>query len=128
MVDRSEYKIIVNTLIPFKGYAAMNLFGLIFVRKEYFENPRLTQAIFDRTIRHESVHSKQILETGVIFFYIWYLLEYFVRLFMYGFNHSKAYRLIVFEQEAYHRQNTTSGDRKFWNFLSYYKHPYDKGK
>lgn len=28
-------KIIYNKLIPFKGYVAINLFGIIFARKEY---------------------------------------------------------------------------------------------
>lgn len=28
-------KIIYNKLIPFKGFIAINLFGIIFVRKEY---------------------------------------------------------------------------------------------
>jgi hypothetical protein len=119
MVDKGKFKIIVNTFIPFNGFAAMNLFGLIFVRREWFENPLLKQATFDKMIRHESIHTKQIIETGIIFFYIWYLLEWIVRLFMKG----NAYKSIVFEQEAY--ANELSIDylktRKFWNFLKYYK-------
>ena len=33
-------------------------------------------------------------------FYIWYIIEYIIRLIIY-FNHKKAYRMISFEQEAY---------------------------
>jgi hypothetical protein len=120
MIDKKNFKIIINNLIPFKGYSAMNLFGLIFVRRDYFENPRLTQKRFDITMRHESIHSKQIVETGIIFFYIWYILEYIVRLFCTG-NHSEAYRGIAFEQEAYANENNVNYKRSFWNFLKYYR-------
>lgn len=34
-------------------------------------------------------------------FYIWYIIEYIIRLFCYKFDTDKAYRQIWFEQEAY---------------------------
>lgn len=34
-------------------------------------------------------------------YYIWYLIEYLVRLIIYKGNSDKAYRMIAFEQEAY---------------------------
>jgi len=40
-------KIIKNTLIPFKGYLAINLFGVLFVRKELYSKLKL------RDINHE---------------------------------------------------------------------------
>lgn len=56
--------IIENNIIPFKGFIAINLFGIIFTRNfSYLE------------IEHELVHSKQILECLILFFYPLYILE-----------------------------------------------------
>ena len=85
-------KIIRNNIIPFPGYKAMMLFGILFVRKK--------ARIDDVTIRHESIHCEQMKETLFIGFYIWYVVEYLVRLVLYR-NLDEAYRNISFEQEAY---------------------------
>lgn len=85
--------IIRNNIIPFKGFSAMNICGVLFVRKDAI--------ITDRTLRHEKIHTKQIVELFVIFFYLFYILEWIVRLFMKG----NAYRNISFEREAYDNQN-----------------------
>lgn len=82
-------KIIENKIIPFKGFSAINLFGFLFVRKGSY-----IDAI---TINHEMIHTEQMKEMGYIFFYIWYFIEWIVRLFMKG----NAYRNISFEREAY---------------------------
>jgi hypothetical protein len=122
-MSKYKFPIVVNTIIPFKGYVAMNIFGIIFVRKEFVDDKnlnKLPEERFNRMLRHEEIHSKQILETGIIFFYIWYILEYIIRLLMY-FNHSKAYRNIVFEQEAYYYESYPETPRKFWRFLQFYK-------
>jgi len=97
-------KIIYNNIIPFKGYCAMNICGLLFVRK----NCQVSELM----LRHETIHSEQIKEMGVIFFYIWYVLEWLIRLFINGFN---AYYMISFEQEAYDNQKNE-------NYLSNRKH------
>ena len=57
-------KIIYNKIIPFKGYLAINLFGIIFVRKEY------KNYINKTIINHEQIHTEQMKELGYIFFYI----------------------------------------------------------
>lgn len=89
----------------------MNLFGILFVRKEYKD--RLT----DRTIDHESIHTAQMKELLYVFFYLWYIIEWIIRLFKKG----NAYRNISFEREAY--QNEQNGsylkNRKQFNFLKY---------
>lgn len=59
--------IIENKLLPVKGFSAMNLFGIIFTRDISLLN--------GSTLNHEAIHTKQILECGIIFFYILYLLE-----------------------------------------------------
>ncbi len=82
-------KIIRNNIIPFKGCKAINLFGVLFARK----NARID----DVTIVHESIHTAQMREMLYIPYYLWYLIEWFVRLFCKG----NAYRNISFEKEAY---------------------------
>lgn len=88
-------KVIYNDLIPFKGYKAINLFGVIFARNG--------STINDVTINHESIHTKQMQEMLYIPFYIWYVLEWLVKLMLYR-NTWLAYRRISFEAEAYINQ------------------------
>ena len=78
-----------NKYIPFKGFSAINVFGVLFVRG----NARISE----RTIRHETIHTAQMKEMLYIFFYIWYGIEWIIRLLMKG----NAYRNISFEREAY---------------------------
>lgn len=83
-------KIIYNKIIPFKGFLTINLFGIIFARKP------LNQYV----VNHEKIHTAQMKELAYIFFYILYVLEWFIKLFIYRSN-KKAYRNISFEKEAY---------------------------
>ena len=56
-------KIIRNNYIPFQGYKAINLFGILFVRG----NARINE----KTIRHEAIHTTQMKE-------LWYFLLFMV--------------------------------------------------
>lgn len=94
--------IIENNFIPFKGFLAMNLFGIIFARKEAWN--RCDDEKKKRCIRHESIHTKQIIECGFIFFYVIYLLEWLFRLLI-TWDADKAYRSTSFENEAYKHEN-----------------------
>ena len=47
-------KLIYNNIIPFKGFKAMNLFGLCFVRKG--------MKMSEKDINHESIHTAQMKE------------------------------------------------------------------
>lgn len=88
-------RIVKNSIIPFKGYIAMNLFGILFVRKEHFDKLNST------VINHEAIHTEQIKELLYIPFCIIYLLEWLYKvLFKYPFSH-KAYKNISFEKEAF---------------------------
>lgn len=81
--------ILRNNLIPFKGFTAINLFGVLVCRRR----TRITE----RTVRHERIHTAQMRETAFVFFYVWYLIEWLIRLCFKG----NAYRKIAFEREAY---------------------------
>lgn len=54
----------------------------------------------------------------IFFFYIWYVVEWFVKLFFHG---SSAYRNISFEREAYSNQEDDSylKNRKMFAFFKY---------
>jgi hypothetical protein len=51
------------------------------------------------TINHEKIHWHQQFEMLFIFFYLWYGIEYLIRVYKYGFR--EAYYHISFEREAY---------------------------
>lgn len=107
-------KIIYNTIIPFKGFSAMNLFGIMFARKE------CKGRISEKTINHESIHTAQMKELGYVFFYIIYFFEWIVRLFT---NPGNAYRSISFEQEAYANENNYEylNNRKHYTWFKYWR-------
>lgn len=87
-------KVIVNKWIPFKGYAYINLFGIIFARKD-------ARPISDKSYNHEHIHLKQMQELLWIGFYLWYCIEYIIiRLFRIKDKQSDCYRDISFEEEA----------------------------
>lgn len=97
-------KIIYNKILPVKGYAAINLFGVVFARKE-------CKPLSEITLNHEKIHTAQMRELLYIGFYICYLVEWFVRLFMKG----NAYRNISFEREAYNNDvNLSYLKRRKW--------------
>jgi len=103
-------KIVRNNFIPFKGFKAINLFGILLVRKE----AELTSTV----INHEYIHTEQMNErASVCFFYLWYLVEWIVRLFQKG----NAYRRISFEREAYANEDDFAYlcNRKRYAFLRY---------
>ena len=93
-------KVIYNNIIPFRGFTAINLFGFIFERKE-------CEPLSKQTLNHESIHTAQMKEMLYVFFYLWYVIEWLVRLVMYRNAHT-AYRNISFEREAYMNQGNMS--------------------
>lgn len=92
-------KIIRNKFIPFKGFKAINLFGVLFVRGNAY--------ISEKTIRHESIHTKQMREMLYVPFYLWYGIEWVIRYFAWSFEkkpcdpNDKPYDRMGFEKEAY---------------------------
>ena len=64
--------IIRNRLIPFGSFLAINLCGLIFVRRGHAFTPT--------DLNHERIHTRQQLELLYLPFFLLYLLEWFFRL------------------------------------------------
>ena len=70
----------------------INLLGYMFTRNDNW--------IDDYVVNHELIHTQQMKELLVVPFYIFYLIEWTFKFFVY-FNWNKAYRNISFEREAY---------------------------
>ncbi|GAB4023687.1 hypothetical protein [Spirosoma koreense] len=89
----------------------MALFPFILVRKP---NPGPV------LINHERIHLRQQAEMGVLFFYLWYGIEYLIRRFHYR-DHYEAYRNISFEREAFVNEADLLylRNRPFWRFWQY---------
>lgn len=80
-------KIIYNRLLPFKGFSAINLCGVVFARRE-------CKPLSQTTLNHEAIHTSQQREWLYVGFFILYFFEWIF----------KGYRGISFEKEAYKHQ------------------------
>ena len=105
-------KVIYNKIIPFKGFSAMAFVWWIFARQE----------LTDMAIRHEEIHIRQQKEMLVIFFLLWYGIEWLLRLIQYR-NRMTAYKNISFEREAYDNMSNIGylNNRKAYSFIKYIK-------
>jgi hypothetical protein len=106
-------KIIYNSILPTKGYTAINLCSLVFVRKE--KSP-----LSEELRNHEAIHTAQGKELLWLFFYLWYGIEWLIRLIQYR-NRKEAYYNISFEREAYANDYNLEylKNRKFYSFVKY---------
>lgn len=89
------------------------LFPFIFLRKYEDKKNKVL-------INHERIHLRQQIELLVVFFYVWYVVEYYYWLFKLK-DPFQAYRSISFEREAYDKECELDylKHRRFWNFLKY---------
>lgn len=101
-------KVIRNGLIPFKGFKAINLFGVVFVRNEC--------AMTTADLNHEAIHTAQMRELLYVIFYIAYVGEWLFHLAVCR-DAKAAYRRISFEKEAYAHQTEPEylSNRKHYN-------------
>lgn len=106
------FLIVTKYLIP-KGYRGLTAFPFVFVKHRVDKE----NMVF---VNHEKIHLRQQLELLVLPFFIWYFIEYFVRLVQYK-NTDLAYRNISFEREAYTNELNLEYLRKrsFLQFFDY---------
>ncbi|MBT0607516.1 hypothetical protein [Aequorivita echinoideorum] len=105
--------ILVNRFLLRKKFIGITLWPFIIVRHR--------SLCEDKTfLNHERIHLRQQAEMLVLFFYIWYGLEFLYRCFQYG-NRYLGYRNISFEREAYQSEKDLNylGKRPFFGFLKY---------
>ncbi|HIP27041.1 MAG TPA: hypothetical protein EYG80_05245 [Flavobacteriaceae bacterium] len=104
---------ILYSKFRFKNYIAITVFPFILINKNYKGNKAL--------INHEKIHLKQQLELLIIPFYLWYIIEFLIKLIKYKSWHM-AYLNISFEKEAY--QNDYNLEylkyRKWFAFIKYF--------
>ena len=107
-------KIIENNILPPKGFKAITILNIIFVRKGY------TMSAVD--INHENIHWEQEKELMIVGFYLLYVIEFIVRLIAIR-NWHKAYRSISFERECYTNERNLSyvESRKHYSWTKYIK-------
>ena len=107
-------KTIVNDFIPFKGFKAINLFGVLFVRRGAKMKPY--------NYNHKAIHTAQMKELFFIFFYLIYVAEFLYHLVRKR-NWKKAYRSISFEKEAFANQSNYHYLEKREQFAQWVKCP-----
>lgn len=56
-------------------------------------------------MNHERIHTRQMLEMIVLPFYIWYCVEFLIKLVFVYRNSKSSYRAISFEREAFNNQD-----------------------
>jgi len=108
------FVIIAKYLIP-KGYRGLTVFPFVFIKYAFDSENKVL-------INHEKIHIRQQMELLVLPFFLWYFVEYAVRLLQYK-NANLAYRNISFEREAYANEINLDylETRRFFSFLKYLK-------
>jgi hypothetical protein len=73
-------------------------------------------------LNHERIHLRQQIEMLIVFFYVWYIIEWTIHYLRLG-NWWAAYYAISFEKEAYANEKDFIylKHRKFWAFRYYLK-------
>ncbi len=105
--------IFISKYIVPKGYTALAVFPFVFLKTKSL---KLNNVL----LNHEKIHLKQQLEMLIILFYLFYVVEFLVRLWQYK-NWHNAYSNISFEREAYSNESNLDylKHRTFWHFLKY---------
>lgn len=72
-------------------------------------------------INHESIHWKQQVEMLIIFFYLWYLIEFLIKTIT---TVGHGYENLSFEREAYNNERNLNylSERKPFSWLKYIFH------
>lgn len=96
-----------------KGFSGITVFPFVIVRNQFW-------AKNNHFINHEKIHLRQQLEMLVVFFFIWYGMEFLVRCLQYK-NLREAYRNISFERDAYANEHLMDylKNRQFFSWVKY---------
>ncbi len=106
--------IVFNKFFVPKNASAIALFPFVFISKPRYKHHQTL-------MNHEAIHLKQQVELLLVFFYVWYVVEFLVRWLQHQ-NTYKAYRAISFEREAYANEANLGylQQRPFWHFVKYF--------
>lgn len=102
--------LVFKYLVP-KGYTAITIYPFIMLKHKSQKDDMIL-------INHEKIHLRQQLELLVIGFYLWYFIEFLLRLIKFK-NCYRAYLNISFEREAYKNENDLNylKSRSLWSFF-----------
>jgi hypothetical protein len=105
--------IVCRALLKNTKISAITLFPFILLRNRDLKKD-------ETLIVHEKIHLRQQLELLIIFFYLWYVIEYYYRFFKMK-DAFKAYKAISFEREAFANEHDSEylSKRKLWGFWKY---------
>lgn len=89
----------LDSISWFMKIGGITLFPYIILRERYRDNSYYVTKYTNRIINHESIHIQQQMETLIIPFFIWYIVEWFIKSIIY-LSTTRGYQKISFEQEA----------------------------
>ncbi|WP_417361760.1 hypothetical protein [Galbibacter sp.] len=104
--------LVFKYILP-KRYDGLTLWPLIILKESKLKNDEIL-------INHERIHLRQQLELLIVFFYLWYLIEWIIGMIRFR-NSVKAYRNVSFEKEAYACESDLNylGKRPRFSFVKY---------
>lgn len=104
--------LISKYLVP-NGYLGITVFPFVFLK---YRSSKKDYVL----VNHEKIHLKQQLEMLIIPFFIWYFIEFIIRLLQYK-KWRLAYQNISFEREAYTNEKDLDylKSRSFLSFIKY---------
>ncbi|WP_104734587.1 hypothetical protein [Hanstruepera ponticola] len=104
--------LISKYLVP-NGYLGITIFPFVFLKYRSSKKDNVL-------VNHEKIHLKQQLEILILPFFIWYLIEFIIRLLQYK-KWRLAYQNISFEREAYTNEKDLDylKSRSFFSFIRY---------
>ena len=103
---------VIKQLLP-KQYVGVALWPFIIVKQSHFKEDTFL-------MNHERIHLQQQQELLIIPFYVWYLIEWVIRLIQFR-NAQREYYNISFEREAFANEMNLAylEKRSAWSFLKY---------
>ena len=106
------YFIVLMKFLP-KPFSALTVFPFIFLKDASHKHN-------NALINHEKIHLRQQIEMLWLPFFIWYAVEFIIKLIRYR-QWMKAYHAVGFEREAYRYEHDTEylKRRKPFAFLGY---------
>ncbi|MCB0452541.1 MAG: hypothetical protein KDC94_06520 [Aequorivita sp.] len=106
--------LIVRPKLLRKNYNGITLWPFVVIKHHSLKE----DAVF---LNHEKIHLRQQAELLLVFFYLFYGLEFLLRLIQYQ-NRHEAYRNISFEREAYRYESELDylKKRKAYGFFKFY--------
>lgn len=108
---------LLRIVSPFMSIKGIMLFPFIIIKERYRDIPYFNK-LKPILINHETIHFKQAVEMLIIPFYIFYILEWIIKLFFYG---NKSYTNLSFEREAnlYEKDLEYINNRKPYSWIKY---------